>query len=672
MPLPGQNEAGLSDPDTPGSPTAGGVSVVIPAYNYAKFLANAVDSVLRQTFTNFEVIVVDDGSTDDTRAVMARCQDRRLRYIYQENTGLSGARNTGIRHAGFDFVAFLDADDEWAPEMLETVMRTFAALPPEYGMVAGGCTNIDFEGNRIEDRKAQICKDREFLAKDFIMRNPAPLSSSVVIRKRVFGECGMFDPALRSSEDRDMWIRIASRYRVHYLCRPVVRVRKHRQSMSNHATRMRANTLKTIGKAYRNRVVSSVNIAFWFRVLSVYCFETAWTHYNERRRGEALLYAAAAFLTWPFPMDAAAINEPSFFRLRALVYFLTGGTHQRICHELFSAKPGQPGQSNESVADRDVKTSGMKVLPCAESNGVSIVIPAFNYAQYLGKAIDSALGQTHPHVEVVVIDDGSTDGTADLVKSYGSRVRYIYQNNSGLSAARNAGIKAARHPFVVFLDADDVLLPEMVETIMRCFAELPAGFGMVASASIKQLRIDAGGGMVENAESPAIHDNHRELSASDILLKNRFLPASAVIKKSVFERCGEFDTTLRSSEDRDMWIRVGRQFRIYLLDTPLVCIRKHPANMSKNSDRMRSNMQKVIQKAFGDRVVHPLNIPFKLMVYSIYYFENAWMCHDENRRPEAIRLMLLSLLTWPVFAAPGRFSEPLFFRIRALYRFFAT
>jgi glycosyltransferase involved in cell wall biosynthesis len=324
-------EGGVTPNLNPSDATFGsGVSVVIPAYNYAKFLANTVDSVLCQTYGNFELIVVDDGSVDNTRAVVEAYHDGRVRYVFQENSGLSAARNTGIRQARFDYIAFLDADDEWMPDLLEAGMKAFASLPSEYGMVAGGCAGMDYDGKRIEGRKRRVKLDRELQARDFVMKNPAPLSSSVIIKSCVFRDCGEFDTTLRSSEDRDMWIRAAMRYRVYYICRPLVFIRKHRQSMSAHANRMRENTLKTIGKAYDNRVVSRLNVPFWLRVFGIYYSETAWTHYDEGRRGEALGYILRSLVTWPGPLPTAKLNEPPFFRLRALMHFLLRGSPGRF------------------------------------------------------------------------------------------------------------------------------------------------------------------------------------------------------------------------------------------------------------------------------------------------------------------------------------------------------
>jgi len=307
------------------APAMPGVSVVIPAYNYARFLGNTIRSVLRQDYHLFEVIVVDDGSTDDTRAVVRAIADERVRYVYQDNAGLSASRNTGVRNARFDYVAFLDADDEWAPGLLETIMAAFAALPPEFAMIASVYARMDADGGNRQNKRFRISTDRELTARDYLMKNPAPLSSSVILKRRVFDECGWFDTALRSSEDRDMWIRVSRRYRTMLLARPLVFIRRHPSNMSKHADRMKANTRRVLNKAREAGVVSKTNLPFWARVLAVYYFETAWTFYDEGRRAAALRYIAASLALWPFWLNAAKLNEPPLFRLRALVHFLLRG-----------------------------------------------------------------------------------------------------------------------------------------------------------------------------------------------------------------------------------------------------------------------------------------------------------------------------------------------------------
>ena len=302
------------------------------------------------------------------------------------------------------------------------------------------------------------------------------------------------------------------------------------------------------------------------------------------------------------------------------------------------------------------------------SPAVSAVIPAYNYGHYLRAAIDSALCQTFQNLELIVVDDGSTDDTAEIVASYtDSRVRYVYQANAGLSAARNTGIREARAPLIALLDADDLWLPEFLASVMERFASLPPDVGLIACAST---RVDAAGAPIGG--KAFTHGADRWFTAPDILLQSRFMPSTAVARREAYAACGTFDTTLRSSEDRDMWIRISARFKVYHIGTPLVLIRKHAANMSKNADRMRLNMRKVIAKAHAARVVPPWNFAFWLRVLSIFYFQNAWMQFDERRNGNAIRDGAISLLLWPWFPDHRELNEPALFRIRGFLRFVAA
>ena len=296
---------------------------------------------------------------------------------------------------------------------------------------------------------------------------------------------------------------------------------------------------------------------------------------------------------------------------------------------------------------------------------VSVVIPAYNYGRYLRDAIDSVLAQTYADLEVIVVDDGSTDDTAQVAHAYTDpRVRYVFQTNAGLSAARNTGIGEARAPFIALLDADDMWLPEMLATTMARFASLPEEVGAIGCASH---RVDASG--VPLGGKAFTHGGDRWFSAGDIVLQSRFMPSTVVARRTAYAACGGFDTTLRSSEDRDMWIRIGSRFKIYHCGTPLVLIRKHPTNMSKHADRMRLNMRRVIAKAYAARVVSLWNLPFWLRVFAIFYFQNAWMQFDEGRFWKAVRDGAASLLLWPWFPDHRDLNEPLLFRIRGFAQF---
>lgn len=297
--------------------------------------------------------------------------------------------------------------------------------------------------------------------------------------------------------------------------------------------------------------------------------------------------------------------------------------------------------------------------------GVSVIIPAYNYAAYLGAAITSVLGQDHPNFEIIVVDDGSTDHTAEVVAGFtDARIRYVYQANAGLSAARNTGIGEARHEYVAFLDADDQWLPTHLSSTLGHFSTHSQSLAMVASTS---RRVDSHGRELHSRFTPSPWD--REVPVADIVLKTRFQPSAVVIRRIVFAECGGFDTSLRSSEDRDMWIRIGAKYRIFQQGQPTVLLRKHPANMSRQADRMRESMSLVIRRAYASSVVSRFRYSFWLKTWALYFFQSAWMLHDEGRRAEAVYASLAALGVWPWPMPGAAVNEPPFFRLRALARF---
>lgn len=298
------------------------VSVVIPAFNYAHYLPQAIASVRAQTHTALELLIVDDGSTDDTRGVVAAIADSRLRYIWQENAGLSAARNTGLREARHDFTAFLDADDLWEPEFLATAMQRFAELPADFATVATGTARMDAASQPLTVPAYTILRSGELTARDFCLRN-RPLSSSIVLKTRVCAESGGFDTALRSSEDRDMWIRLTARgHRFFYIDEPLARIRRHPQNMSKNAPRMKQNSQRVLTRAWRTGAVLRLNVPFWLRAFAIHYFLVAWTHFDDGLRPRALRYWLTSVLLWPCFLRPRRVFEPPFFRLRALRHFL--------------------------------------------------------------------------------------------------------------------------------------------------------------------------------------------------------------------------------------------------------------------------------------------------------------------------------------------------------------
>ena len=198
------------------------VSVIIPSYNMAHFLPQAVQSALNQSYANLEVLIVDDGSTDDTPKVVRQWEsDSRVHVHRQANGGLSHARNQGIALTRGPFIALLDADDIWATDKLAEQMRLFAGRP-EVGLVYSNFVLMDREGNPLP--RGPIHMQRGWVSGALLIENFVPASSAVA-RRECFERYGGFDTKLRTGEDYDMWLRLSPHYQFDFVAEPAISYR---------------------------------------------------------------------------------------------------------------------------------------------------------------------------------------------------------------------------------------------------------------------------------------------------------------------------------------------------------------------------------------------------------------------------------------------------------------
>jgi len=220
---------------------------------------------------------------------------------------------------------------------------------------------------------------------------------------------------------------------------------------------------------------------------------------------------------------------------------------------------------------------------------VSVIIPCFNHGHYLAAAIASVLAQTHPHVEVVVVDDGSTDDTAAVAARFPS-VRYLRQANQGLAVTRNAGLTASAGEFVVFLDADDVLFADAVAAGLRCMVDHPDCSFVYGGCAIVS---DDLAPITHQVPVPA-HANYLSfLRASPI--SN---PASVLYRRADLELAGGFDTTLPAPgcEDYDLYLRMAQLGPVASHEGLVVKYRQHSTNMSGDLSRMLRSVRAVLRR----------------------------------------------------------------------------
>jgi glycosyltransferase involved in cell wall biosynthesis len=270
----------------------------------------------------------------------------------------------------------------------------------------------------------------------------------------------------------------------------------------------------------------------------------------------------------------------------------------------------------------------------------SIIIPAYNAEAYLGEAIESALVQKGVKLEVIVVNDGSTDRTVDIAESFGYRVKVISQENRGISAARNAGSCHARGNVLAFLDADDVWLPQKLAVQEM---KLQAGFKAVYTNRYNFGRI---------GDLPEVHSDIVSMEEGDLweslLSGNMITTSSLVIDREIFESCGGFNVGLRFCEDWDLWLRCAETHQIGYCVQPLVKYRIHSTSSSHNYQLMSRNRVEVVLTALDSARGRELPSGKRRKILARAWATSAWEAAKSKDRITSFRWYGISLREWPL------------------------
>ncbi len=219
------------------------ISVIIPTYNRAHIVCETIDSVLAQTYKNYEIIVVDDGSEDNTKEILKKYGEKII-YIYQKNKGLPAARNTGIKHMKGEYAAFVDSDDLFLPTKLEEQMNVFDQNP-EIAVVSTMAELIDDDAHKLAGYKPQAFNSCDFKG---ILESNFVVMSSTIVKKNVLLAVDMFDETLKTCEDWDIWIRILAEYKLYYLEKPLLKYRISADAMSKNLLKIYEGELMMLNK----------------------------------------------------------------------------------------------------------------------------------------------------------------------------------------------------------------------------------------------------------------------------------------------------------------------------------------------------------------------------------------------------------------------------------------
>lgn len=225
---------------------------------------------------------------------------------------------------------------------------------------------------------------------------------------------------------------------------------------------------------------------------------------------------------------------------------------------------------------------------------ISVIIPTFNRAAEVCNAIDSALAQTP--LEVIVVDDGSTDDTLDVLARYGDRIRVVRQANQGVAGARNAGMGVARGELLAFLDSDDVFFPRKLELQAACFDADP-------EVGLVHCGVDfEGTGVALDGMEGWVAEFMLRLDRRVIVSQS----SAVMVPRSVAEEVGGFDARMRASEDWDFCYRVARRHRVGFVPAALVRQARHRTGLQNDIAKIEHGMELAFEKAFADPAVQPL------------------------------------------------------------------
>jgi glycosyltransferase involved in cell wall biosynthesis len=274
------------------------VEVIIPAYNAARYLPTAIESVMAQTFEDWRILLVDDGSTDETSTIIAPYRQRlgeKLLYLPKANGGLPAARNTAIRHSTAEFLALLDADDIWLPNRLEESLKVFEGRP-QVGLSYGYISRVDPDGVLIDTFAERQLNGEGWIAPHIYTRAVYLPCPTITFRKRCVDEVGMFDETMRATEDRDLWLRIALKYELALVPHLIAYYRTSPASMTTDSDRMLVAQMQFIDKHYGAKGCGWIARR---KALSGIYKQRAETFSNRRQPWKAIESALRSLLYYP-------------------------------------------------------------------------------------------------------------------------------------------------------------------------------------------------------------------------------------------------------------------------------------------------------------------------------------------------------------------------------------
>ena len=527
------------------------VSVVLPSFNRARCIARAMDSVLNQTFTDLELIVVDDGSTDGTKELVEGYADSRVRYVQQEHEGACAARNRGIREARGEYIAFQDSDDEWLPEKLEKQM---ACLKESGSDIV--CSAFYRAENGSKERFPPDCKKENYTITlcDIIPENLCSTQTLLFKKKCFQGE--MFDTNLRRLQDWELMIRMVQKWKVLMINEPLV-IQYNQQDSISKNTLAYLPALMTIFREVSDK----------YKEQNAYVKElehqlsSVRTEYQAKEEQLTSMYAGVVNSScwkmtkpiryildhWKAFMLNHGITSRFYRGMRFLWRHGIVEAWRKTARIVFASRK-QTKINKKTLEEQRKYTFPKKVK-------FSILVPLYNTPErFLREMLQSVQDQTYSDWELCLAD-GSDDGYSaveSICKEYAARdSRILYkrlEKNLGISGNTNACLDMATGEYISLFDHDDRLHPSALFEVMKAICDQNADFIYTDENAFHKTPKDA------------FCPHFKPDFAPDTLRSYNYICHFTTFERGLLEKAGGgFRAEFDGSQDYDMILRLTEQ-----------------------------------------------------------------------------------------------------------------
>ena len=479
------------------------ITIIIPVYKVEAYLDRCVQSVVDQTYKNLEIILVDDGSPDNCPAMCDAWakKDARIRVIHQNNGGLSAARNAGIDAATGDYLMFVDSDDTIHPDGIQVLLD--AAISTEADISVGRCVCVragsDHPATQLPKINPVTIRGIDAIARQYAQDEPWQYVSACwkLYRRKLFNEFRFPVGRLFEDEFTTYLLYDAANHVADLPGAVIYYYLENEAGITGNLTlqkyfdeydaqRERINYFRK--KQYEELLDLSLQHFLHTAQWHMLACEKPHEDLDELRRlrfrqqyRDALREAEArGLVSFRENYDYYVIAYPDkkpLFLVKKVISRLSKNTKP---HSSDKTNPNHTpnADSTHQYLQNASDSSATKTIPTGGSVKVqfSVIIPVYNRAAILPLVIESVRAQTFFEFELIIVDDGSTDETSVIADNYAaedSRIRVIHQANGGVCKARNAGLDAANGEYIVFLDSDNTMKPNMLERINAAIVEVP-------------------------------------------------------------------------------------------------------------------------------------------------------------------------------------------------------